>query len=106
MNQKVRKALEGSIKKWEKIVNGTGVDRGVENCPLCKIFYDTSSCVGCPVYEKTGAKDCLRTPYTAWMQHHWENQYDDNFKVFDSKSTHLAQAELTFLKSLLPKENK
>lgn len=109
MNQKVRKALEGSIKKWEKIVNGTGIDKGTDNCPLCKLFYFKKNCVGCPVFNKTKIKDCLRTPYSQWLQHQWIHKKitDPNkHKIFDSKSKHIAQAELQFLKSLLPKETK
>ncbi len=39
MNNETLVALRGSIEKWEKIVGGSGVDGGIENCPLCKEFY-------------------------------------------------------------------
>ena len=32
------KALEGSIRKWLKIINNKGVDDRSSNCPLCKRF--------------------------------------------------------------------
>ena len=38
MNRKTLTALKGSIKKWEKIVAGTGSDNGYQNCPLCALF--------------------------------------------------------------------
>lgn len=79
-------ALKGSIAKWEGIVAG-----GPEgDCPLCLMFFRgrpiEDICVGCPVMERTGRRMCRGTPY-------WD---DTNPKQ--------AQAELDFLKSLLPKE--
>ena len=39
MDKATREALLGSIEKWERIVAGTGEDRGTLNCPLCTKFY-------------------------------------------------------------------
>lgn len=39
MNSRTLKALKGSIRKWERICNGTGEDRGPRNCPLCELFF-------------------------------------------------------------------
>jgi len=47
MDAKTLKALKGSIKKWEKIIAGTGVDKGGDNCPLCKAC--GWNCRDCPV---------------------------------------------------------
>ena len=88
-NKKTLKALQGSIKKWENIVAGTGVDRGTENCPLCQLYIN-NRCEGCPVKKKTQLIGCLGTPYGAY-----ESSHKDHKK--------LAQAEVYFLKSLLPK---
>ena len=33
MNKETAEALENSITKWQRIVDGTGVDRGTINCP-------------------------------------------------------------------------
>lgn len=80
-------ALKGSIAKWEAIVAGTGVDLGGSNCPLCKMFVRINGeCKGCPVMEVTGFDNCERTPY-----------YE-----YDPEEPETAQAELDFLKSLLP----
>lgn len=31
-------ALQGSIAKWQAIVDGTGTEQGPANCPLCLKF--------------------------------------------------------------------
>ena len=94
MDEKTLEALKGSIRKWEAIVAGTGVDWGGHNCPLCQLFSchcDEGDyyCYGCPVMLKTGHDDCTTTPYHAYRNHN---------------SIENAQAELDFLKSLLPEE--
>ena len=58
-----KKALRGSIRKWVKIVNGTGEDEGADNCPCCKIWAKKFSCKGCPIEQLTGEGDCRGTPY-------------------------------------------
>jgi len=72
MDIETLKALKGSIKKWERIVEGTGVDEGADNCPLCEIKH---------VDKK-------------------------KMKVYCATCKELAQKELDFLRSLLPKEEK
>jgi len=94
MDPKTLTALQGSIQKWQNIVDGTGKDEGPENCPLCQLFYTPQTlydCEGCPVREKTGKRYCEGSPYQAWS---------DNEDA--SKNTELALNELNFLKSLLP----
>lgn len=91
------KALKGSIEKWRRIVEGTGIDHGPDDCHLCQRFnceirgekYEEVSegpraCRGCPVAEKTREDFCADSPYEAV-----EGQAG-------------AQAELDFLISLLP----
>lgn len=88
-------ALRGSIAKWEAIVSGTGTDEGAENCALCRLFHTDYredgglGCHGCPVRARTGRPLCMGSPY------------DD---CHESPTEEQAQAELDFLKSLLPPE--
>ena len=69
MTPKAKKALEGSIRKWEGIIIGDRGDLGHENCALCKEFHsfaddgEASVCDGCPVMEVTGKVGCGGTPY-------------------------------------------
>lgn len=98
MDERTRVALEGSIKKWEEIVAGTGVDLGYNNCPLCAEFLkknnvNEENCVGCPVRERTGKTYCSDTPYDDWS----DTPYDD---WSECRARKYAQAELDFLKSL------
>ncbi len=104
MDAKCLTALKGSIKKWEKISEGTGVDRGPENCPLCKLFFDgLFSCVGCPVAGKTKRDFCNKTPYEKWTMHHEDKHHTyEDYQVHCPKCTLLATQEVKFLKSLLP----
>lgn len=99
MTDKTLEALKGSIAKWKTIVKGIGIDQGPNNCPLCDLFYE-DRCEGCPVSDKTGRDACSGTPYTPWAnQAHYSN---DGYEVRTDKHKALAQAELDFLKSLLP----
>jgi hypothetical protein len=91
MDDRTRRALEGSIRKWEAIVAGTGEDWGTSNCPLCTEFYafvgvDGDNCRGCPVRERTGYGLCDGSPYERYVPGNREG----------------AQEELDFLKSLRP----
>jgi len=108
MNKKTLNALKGSIRKWEKIVNGTGVDFGGKNCPLCKLF---PFCEDCPVFLKTWLKACENTPYEAWLIHqnkvhnrHGWRMPESGLKVLCPECKRIAERELKFLKSLLPEE--
>ena len=56
MNAKTIAILNGSARKWEKIVaSPDGLDKGASNCPLCDLFYD-DSCKDCPVVVMTTIK--------------------------------------------------
>jgi hypothetical protein len=68
MDSKTLEALKGSIRKWEKIVSGEGVDYGWQDCPLCDM-YIPEACRGCPISEKTNALGCRQTPYSSWYAH-------------------------------------
>lgn len=119
MDEKTLTALQGSIAKWQAIVDGTGHDAQWENCPLCIVFMEKyggeddpahyeDGCLGCPVAAKVSAACCSNTPYANWSDYFYEKfgvriKAEDR-KPFDDKSRELAQAELDFLRSLLPKE--
>ena len=90
-------ALKGSIEKWERIVAGTGRDYGANNCALCDRF---PSCIGCPVMEKTGLPSCENSPYDDWRMA--GGCCAETADTPDLKR--LAEAELAFLKSLLPED--
>lgn len=110
-------ALKGSIEKWQGIVNGTENDDGAENCPLCKLYLhadgidadedeDEDTCLECPISIKVNDIMCGSTPYQDWANHHINDHECYGFpkiaECYDCKI--LAQNELDFLKSLLPKE--
>ena len=103
MNKKTLTALKGSIRKWKKIVAGTGRDHGRVNCPLCKIFNTMEYlCIGCPVAKKVGRKACLGTPYYDWQLHiSYCTIYKDMYSMCPTCNK-LAEKELRFLQSLLP----
>ena len=103
-------ALKRSIKKWERIVEGTGVDRGADNCALCKRFLKNTEkpCLNgqeqCPVYKRAGLYGCCNTPYTDWQL--LFSPSDDMRAVHDPHTEFAAKEELNFLKSLLPEKKK
>lgn len=109
MDARTLKALKGSIKKWEKIVAGTGVDLGYKNCDLCKM--DPSfGCDNCPVgqYGRLDRWQCRHTPWPDWARHHEDKHGADpfgpiNYRVLCPTCKRLAEKELAFLKKLLPK---
>ena len=101
--QRDLRALKGSIKKWEKIVEGRERDRGHTNCPLCRLFFGIDFCGGCPVAKK--GSNCLRTPYAKWVIHHNEIHFSRGAYRIECKTCEkLAKQEVKFLKSLLPKK--
>lgn len=112
MDKATLKALKGSIKKWEGIVEGTGVDNGDENCPLCgkfahrMDFRSGTHCEGCPVKAATGLDGCAGSPWIDWndaMLARHGRRMDTN--ATDDETVMCAALELEFLKSLLPSKN-
>lgn len=97
MDENTRRALEGSIAKWEGIVAGTEGDYGVKNCPLCAEFW-SNDCTGCPVAIHTGYSECDKTPYEEWSDNTWHS----GVKADTPYRQRIAQQMLDFLKSLLP----
>ena len=107
MNEKTLLALKGSIKKWKKIINKTGVDNGQLNCPLCKLFI-RDECESCPVNEKTSGYGCHASPYGKWEEHQDKNHFATYVETLTLKNEcekceFLAKKEKAFLESLLPK---
>ena len=106
MNRRTLAALKGSIKKWKKIVAGTGGDNGYDDCPLCALFMiDRSNpgptCKGCPVAAQAGQGGCRGTPYELWSKLFSVLVRPWHAKTKVKKAA--ARKELAFLKSLLPK---
>jgi hypothetical protein len=102
MTPETLEALKGSIEKWWKIVEENGADEGIDNCPLCHLYWD-DECVGCPVSEAMDSILCDGTPYhIQWsplvLRDEWPTVADTPEKLT------AARAELEFLRSLLPKE--
>lgn len=114
-NDKVAAALEGSIEKWQKIIEGTGVDKGDDNCPLCQLFLKGrndnvyNACLGCPVSEKTDASHCFFTPYEKWYIHmkfeHFKDLDKNGVFILCSKCKRIAQNEKRFLEGLRDEKN-
>lgn len=103
MDKRTREALEGSINKWQAIVAGTEYDQGSYNCPLCHLFNHHASdptCVGCPVATATGMVGCDGTPYETFCEH------STNGYARSPSAKRVARAELDFLISLRPADNK
>lgn len=68
MTPKAKKALAGSIRKWEGIVAGDTESLGDQNCPLCKLYNTDDGCDGCPVKASTGKDWCSGSPHTYWLR--------------------------------------
>ena len=114
MDERTLKALRGSIRKWQRIAKGQIRDKGPQNCPLCKLFNNndiegedcvgwgvvikasTKDCVGCPVMAATGLRYCMGTPYEEFFD------YNGGSLVRTPEARKAAEAELEFLRSLLP----
>ena len=103
-------AIRGSIQKWSLIVHLNGVDKGIQNCPLCEIFNEIdkdgySGCPQCPVHTYTGDHFCESTPYQAWYDHcqevHKDYDYDNHHTIRCPECRTLAQKELMFLQEVL-----
>jgi len=77
---KARVALEASITHWEKNLEAKtpkDVSLGINHCALCRAFYASGDCSGCPVKLKTNHCQCRSSPYevarTAYIE--WSDIY-------------------------------
>ena len=117
MDKRTAKALEGSIEKWQKIVDFLkwkrevhfsrafwrklhSLEQGASNCPLCQLFSE-NGCANwragafryCPVIgQDKGGRGCTFTPYGRFTT----ATHDLNLTAMKKQ----AKAELEFLKSL------
>jgi len=100
MDTKTLKALKEEIEEWEMIIAEKGADS--INSPLCNLF---PTCIGCPVVTiGESMAGCQDTPYWDWVDHQLEEHGEEKeFKIYCPSCKELAQRELDFLKSLLPK---
>ena len=110
MTKKALVALKESIQHWERLVSGDrliGEIPNGEHCSLCTSFYNTSLivgdadslCVGCPIKDHTGTSVCFNTPYREVL----DTITDYSARQLNKKKfKKAAEAELEFLKSLLP----
>jgi hypothetical protein len=108
LTPKALRALEGSIKKWRAILEGTGEDKGTQNCPLCIAFFNALGslvcCNGCPVASRRARVACRLTPYEKWCEHQRRCHLTEEALIIHCPTcTKLAKAEVAFLVSLLPK---
>ena len=103
-------ALEKSIVKWFKIINGMGADHGSANCELCenqKKVFSFGFCSDCIVHKKTNHYGCNGTPYKDWIIHHEKKHNNPNGdgnerKIVCGECIVLAVRELNFLEGLRP----
>lgn len=111
MDQKTLGALRASIAKWEQNVKAESpeqIELGPFNCPLCLLFWG-EDCNGCPAKEKTSKCGCDRTPYNKahntyddWISSYGLGASSESVATNKAKWRKAAQAEVDFLKSLLP----
>src|SRR5271156_2753264 len=110
MNKETEKALEASIKHWEKnlaaeIPEEASIDG--KNCALCNMFFNNNAddyCIGCPVRLKTGYYGCHRTPYTEAMDAYVEWEENSSIVNVQTRWRAAAKAELDFLIGLRENE--
>lgn len=111
MTQKVVKALEGSICKWNDVGMGFGKENGYEDCPLCTLFYISHDCYGCPISTEMRMAYCEGTPYVQW-QRMWTKYNPDCMSVpleqvrdpeFKTVIAEIVEDEIIYLLELLPK---
>lgn len=115
MEQTTINAIIGSIKKWDCIAQGVGVDKGTINCPLCKMFFYkttlTIRCRKCPVAAKVNVNGCSFTPYSDsrltidTTLPDWIKAEAGNYGYIN-KTIDCVEKEIEFLISLLPDEQK
>lgn len=100
-SQEVIDALKVFISNWGFMVKGRRSEKSIIKNLLCQIFLKTS-CVGCPIFQKTFFEACLKTPYADWLEHHNEfHHFSYPRRVRCEKCCEIAQKELDFLKNLL-----
>lgn len=98
MTPEARAALEESIAHWERLATGTSApaeEIGPRDCALCALFFWPDCCLGCPVAEATGWKNCRGTPWGDVKTARDDHGYDSR------EFREAAERELEFLRGLL-----
>ena len=93
-------AINQSIKKWENIQrNQWVIDKGIQDCKLCKLFYSfRSNCKDCPVCRYTKSGGCKDTPYVEWCEHHKLVHPYKSRNIQCRECAELVNEEIEFLK--------
>jgi hypothetical protein len=113
MDARTLAALDASILHWEQ--NAAAEKPGdascsADDCALCDLVnlgvVAHTTCIGCPVFEKTGRKLCDGTPYAgasvAWKDWVWATSDEVSQRGEEFRAA--AQREVEFLRSLRPAE--
>lgn len=111
MDNETIKSTEESVKYWIDIADKKGVDRGMNEDPLCVMFSDTFFCKGCPV-DDAGFHGCLsisdsknQSVYEVWEHLSTENSNFD--RIAETPEAQKAARDMAeFLESLLPEKDK
>lgn len=106
MDPETVNALNGSIKKWERVLSEGTDGTNWMDCPLCLLFWE-KNCNGCPVRDRTGRPICQGSPFEQYADARDAVDGDgvDEMDIGEEPSViAAAQAELDFLKSLLPRQ--
>lgn len=107
-----RTALVETIKLWELKRDGLLPIDGEDNCALCWKFKRRGAygCQGCPVFQETGERFCVGTPFLSACSEARESDpfyHDFSRRVFlgpvvsNDAARAAAQREVTFLKRIL-----
>jgi len=101
----IRRMLNGdpkidiAIDKWKDIANRTGAELGPQNCALCAKYIHLK-CQGCPIFESTGVRYCLHTPYIEWDAHHKDAHFGELDTVQCPTCKEIADREIAFLEKI------
>lgn len=109
MNPATLRALQSSIEHWERMRNNPKCEEvpDAKDCHLCQIFTFANEalsyslrCNGCPVAERGRHPHCSGSPWSgAYCRWHERNLSSGSW----ARWRKAADAEIAFLKSLLPK---
>ena len=108
MTHKAFTALKSSIEHWKRFSEGKRLPNefiGADNCALCISFID-DGCKECPVYKRKKTPACNGTPYQQILTFKDVNNFTSSNPALylHPEFLKLAKIELSFLESLLPRE--
>ncbi len=113
IGEEEKEALEGSVEKWDDILEGEGEDMSDMNCPLCKLHLQesTTKCPKCIVCKETGETGCKGIGWHNWQMHIYEqhkHSMGSNFKgyiIYCPECRTLAQNVRDGLQKILDRVN-